>query len=139
MTDGAPSRLAASLDRLGTESAFSVPARARELEREARDVIHLEIGGQPHRLGDGGDERRSQPLRDDDHVLRRLLRCRYEPERRPGGRRRQRLLHDQEHAQAVQGVAQQTVSCPTGRPRIRSRVDTFVAVASKRDTRRPPL
>jgi aspartate/methionine/tyrosine aminotransferase len=37
-------RLAASLERLGTETAFSVLARARELEREGRDVIHLEIG-----------------------------------------------------------------------------------------------
>jgi aspartate/methionine/tyrosine aminotransferase len=44
MTDVVASRLAASLDRLGTESAFSVLARARELEREGRDVIHLEIG-----------------------------------------------------------------------------------------------
>ena len=44
MTDLVASRLAASLDRLGTESAFSVLARARELEREGRDVIHLEIG-----------------------------------------------------------------------------------------------
>jgi aspartate aminotransferase len=44
VTDVAASRLAASLDRLGTESAFSVLARANELEREGRDVIHLEIG-----------------------------------------------------------------------------------------------
>jgi aspartate/methionine/tyrosine aminotransferase len=44
VTDVAASRLAASLDRLGTESAFSVLARAKELEREGRDVIHLEIG-----------------------------------------------------------------------------------------------
>jgi aspartate/methionine/tyrosine aminotransferase len=36
--------LAASLDRLGTETAFSVLARAKQLEREGRDVIHLEIG-----------------------------------------------------------------------------------------------
>ena len=36
--------LSESLDRLGTETAFSVLARARELEREGRDVIHLEIG-----------------------------------------------------------------------------------------------
>jgi len=36
--------LAASLERLGTETAFSVLARARELERQGRDVIHLEIG-----------------------------------------------------------------------------------------------
>jgi aspartate aminotransferase len=36
--------LAASLERLGTESAFAVLARGRQLEREGRDVIHLEIG-----------------------------------------------------------------------------------------------
>jgi aspartate aminotransferase len=37
-------RLADSLARLGTETAFSVLARAKELERAGRDVIHLEIG-----------------------------------------------------------------------------------------------
>jgi aspartate/methionine/tyrosine aminotransferase len=36
--------LAASLERLGTETAFSVLARARELERQGREIIHLEIG-----------------------------------------------------------------------------------------------
>ena len=36
--------LAASLERLGTETAFSVLARARELEREGREIVHLEIG-----------------------------------------------------------------------------------------------
>ena len=36
--------LADSLERLGTETAFSVLARARELERQGRDVVHLEIG-----------------------------------------------------------------------------------------------
>jgi aspartate/methionine/tyrosine aminotransferase len=36
--------LADSLERLGTETAFSILARARELEREGREVIHLEIG-----------------------------------------------------------------------------------------------
>lgn len=36
--------LAESLRRLGTETAFSVLARAKALEREGRDVIHLEIG-----------------------------------------------------------------------------------------------
>jgi aspartate aminotransferase len=36
--------LADSLARLGTESAFAVLARANELERAGRDVIHLEIG-----------------------------------------------------------------------------------------------
>jgi len=44
VADVATSRLSASLTRLGTESAFSVLARAKELEREGRDVIHLEIG-----------------------------------------------------------------------------------------------
>src|SRR5574342_751506 len=29
---------------LGTESAFEVLARAKALEREGRDIIHLEIG-----------------------------------------------------------------------------------------------
>ncbi len=36
--------LAESLERLGTETAFSVLARAKELEAEGHDVIHLEIG-----------------------------------------------------------------------------------------------
>jgi aspartate aminotransferase len=37
-------RLAESVDRLGTERAFEVLARARALEAEGREVIHLEIG-----------------------------------------------------------------------------------------------
>jgi len=37
-------RLAARMALLGTESAFEVLARARELERQGRDVVHLEIG-----------------------------------------------------------------------------------------------
>jgi aspartate aminotransferase len=36
--------LAASLDRLGTETAFEVLARAKALEAQGRRVIHLEIG-----------------------------------------------------------------------------------------------
>jgi aspartate aminotransferase len=36
--------LADSLARLGTETAFSVLARARELERQGREIVHLEIG-----------------------------------------------------------------------------------------------
>jgi aspartate aminotransferase len=36
--------LADRMERLGTESAFEVLARARELEAEGRKVIHLEIG-----------------------------------------------------------------------------------------------
>ncbi len=39
-----PLGLADSLERLGTETAFSVLAQARELERQGREIIHLEIG-----------------------------------------------------------------------------------------------
>src|SRR5579884_1528807 len=35
---------AARMSRLGTETAFEVLARARDLERQGRDIIHLEIG-----------------------------------------------------------------------------------------------
>jgi aspartate/methionine/tyrosine aminotransferase len=37
-------KLAARMDRLGTESAFEVLARARALEAQGRKVVHLEIG-----------------------------------------------------------------------------------------------
>ncbi len=37
-------RLAERMSRLGTETAFEVLNRARELERQGRDIIHLEIG-----------------------------------------------------------------------------------------------
>lgn len=36
--------LAKRMERLGTETAFEVLARARELERQGRDIVHLEIG-----------------------------------------------------------------------------------------------
>jgi aspartate aminotransferase len=36
--------LADSLQELGTETAFTVLARAKELERAGRDIVHLEIG-----------------------------------------------------------------------------------------------
>src|ERR1700722_17077771 len=37
-------RLARAVARLGTESAFTVLAQARALERTGTDVVHLEIG-----------------------------------------------------------------------------------------------
>src|SRR5262252_7026046 len=37
-------QLAEKMSRLGTESAFEVLVRARELERQGKNVIHLEIG-----------------------------------------------------------------------------------------------
>ncbi|RMH02527.1 MAG: pyridoxal phosphate-dependent aminotransferase [Planctomycetota bacterium] len=39
-----PLRLAKRMSRLGTETAFEVLARAKALEAEGRDIIHLEIG-----------------------------------------------------------------------------------------------
>mgnify|MGYP003302926229 CR=1 FL=1 len=35
--------VAARMNNLGTESAFEVLARARALEAQGRDIIHLEI------------------------------------------------------------------------------------------------
>src|SRR6201987_374882 len=37
-------KLAQSFNRLGTETAFEVLARARALEAQGRKIIHLEIG-----------------------------------------------------------------------------------------------
>jgi aspartate aminotransferase len=37
-------RLAERMSRLGTETAFEVLSRARALERQGKDIIHLEIG-----------------------------------------------------------------------------------------------
>lgn len=39
-----PMNLASRMSRLGTETAFEVLARARALEAQGRDVVHLEIG-----------------------------------------------------------------------------------------------
>ena len=37
-------KLANRMSRLGTETAFEVLARAKKLEAEGRDIIHLQIG-----------------------------------------------------------------------------------------------
>src|SRR3954451_9394172 len=37
-------RLAKRMSRLGTETAFEVLVRAKALERQGRDIVHLEIG-----------------------------------------------------------------------------------------------
>jgi aspartate/methionine/tyrosine aminotransferase len=39
-----PTKLAERMGKLGTESAFEVLARARELEKKGKSIIHLEIG-----------------------------------------------------------------------------------------------
>jgi aspartate/methionine/tyrosine aminotransferase len=44
MPPAAAPSIAASALELGTEGAFAVLARAREIERAGRDVVHLEIG-----------------------------------------------------------------------------------------------
>jgi aspartate aminotransferase len=44
MRTASTERLADSLEELGTETAFSVLARAKQLERAGREVVHLEIG-----------------------------------------------------------------------------------------------
>ncbi|MDP6941939.1 MAG: pyridoxal phosphate-dependent aminotransferase [Planctomycetota bacterium] len=45
MTQTLPSlNLASRMSRLGTETAFEVLARAKQLEAEGRDIVHLEIG-----------------------------------------------------------------------------------------------
>jgi len=53
-----PAPPAAVLDLLRTESAFSVLARAAELERGGRDIVHLEIGEPdfptPHHVAEAG-------------------------------------------------------------------------------------
>ena len=35
---------ASRMDKLGTETAFEVLAKAKALEKEGRDIVHLEIG-----------------------------------------------------------------------------------------------
>ena len=37
-------KLAERMDRLGTETAFEILARAKALEAQGQDIIHLEIG-----------------------------------------------------------------------------------------------
>jgi len=37
-------RLASRMSRLGTETAFEVLNRARALEKQGKEIIHLEIG-----------------------------------------------------------------------------------------------
>ena len=39
-----PIRLAERMSRLGTETAFEVLVRARALEAQGKEIIHLEIG-----------------------------------------------------------------------------------------------
>src|SRR5437870_3900741 len=44
MTEGRELRLASRMARLGTETAFEVLLKAKALEAQGRDIVHLEIG-----------------------------------------------------------------------------------------------
>ena len=44
MTKATDSKLAGAMARLGTESAFVVLARAKQLEAQGKSIVHLEIG-----------------------------------------------------------------------------------------------
>ena len=43
-------QLATRMSRLGTETAFEVLVRARALEAQGKDVIHLEVGEPEYEL-----------------------------------------------------------------------------------------
>lgn len=57
-------KLAQRMARLGTESAFEVLARARDLEAQGRRIIHLEIGEPDFDTPDHIKEAAAQALRD---------------------------------------------------------------------------
>lgn len=59
--------LADGMGRLGTESAFEVLARARELERQGRDIIHLGIGQPDFRTPEHVVEAAKKALDDGAH------------------------------------------------------------------------
>ena len=60
-------RLAAGLTRLGTESAFELLARAKELEAQGRDIINLGIGQPDFRTPDHIVEAAQKALADGHH------------------------------------------------------------------------
>ena len=60
-------RLAAGLARLGTESAFELLARAKELEAQGRDIINLGIGQPDFRTPDHIVEAAQKALADGHH------------------------------------------------------------------------
>lgn len=57
-------RLATRMQRLGTETAFEVLVRARALEAQGRDVVHLEIGEPDFDTPDNVREAGVQAIRD---------------------------------------------------------------------------
>ncbi|KKM25345.1 hypothetical protein LCGC14_1595960, partial [marine sediment metagenome] len=59
--------LAPSIDRLGTESAFEVLARAQKLAASGKDIINLGIGQPDFRTADHIVEAGIKALRDGHH------------------------------------------------------------------------
>jgi len=59
-----PLRLAERMSRLGTESAFEVLVRARELEARGKEIIHLEIGEPDFATPDNVVEAAARALRE---------------------------------------------------------------------------
>ena len=56
--------LAARMSRLGTETAFEVLARAKALERQGKEIVHLEIGEPDFTTPDNIKEAAVKALRD---------------------------------------------------------------------------
>ena len=57
-------RLARRMQFLGTETAFEVLAQARDLERQGRDIVHMEIGEPDCETPEHVTEAAAQALRD---------------------------------------------------------------------------
>ncbi|MEM7516219.1 MAG: aminotransferase class I/II-fold pyridoxal phosphate-dependent enzyme, partial [Planctomycetota bacterium] len=60
--------LASSLSRLGTETAFEVLAKAKALEAQGRDIVHLHIGAPDFRTPENIVEAGIRALRDGKHA-----------------------------------------------------------------------
>ena len=67
-------RLSEKMDRLGTETAFEVLARAETLAREGRDIINLGIGQPDFKTPPHVVEAGIQALRDGHHDLPNFFR-----------------------------------------------------------------
>ena len=99
-----PMKLAQKMSRIGTESAFEVLARARALEKQGRNVIHLEIGEpdfptpRAHRRGGQARARRGLDEVRPDAGL-------------PGAARGHRGVH-LAHAGASPSAPRTSASCP---------------------------
>ncbi len=59
-----PNHLAQRMQRLGTETAFEVLARAKALEREGKDMVHVEVGEPDFETPPNVVEAAAQALRD---------------------------------------------------------------------------